>query len=113
MKFMTTNFVKCSIKTCDSTTDSFPLKYQNCSLVQEEQEFNPEFIVSILDRLEWDATLKVAQDAMILSQGFMEKLITMRSLPAVNSVRVSSTSELTGLNTSFALKQIDEVYSGE
>lgn len=65
MKFMTTNFVKCSIKTCDSTTDSFPLKYQNCSLVQEEQEFNPEFIVSILDRLEWDATLKVAQDASI------------------------------------------------
>ncbi len=62
MKFMTTNFVKCSIKTCDSTTDSFPLKYQNCSLVQEEQEFNPEFIVSILDRLEWDAILKVAQD---------------------------------------------------
>ena len=65
MKFMTTNFVKCSIKTCDSTTDSFPLKYQNCSLVQEEQEFNPEFIVSILDRLEWDAILKVAQDVSI------------------------------------------------
>ncbi len=62
---MTTNFVKCSIKTCDSTTDSFPLKYQNCSLVQEEQEFNPEFIVSILDRLEWDAILKVAQDVSI------------------------------------------------
>lgn len=62
MKFLTTNFVKCSIKSCDSSSDSFPLKYQNCNLVQEEQEFQPEFIANILDRLEWSAILKVAAD---------------------------------------------------
>lgn len=30
--------------------------------MQEEQEFNPEFIVHMLDRLDWDAILKVARD---------------------------------------------------
>lgn len=77
MKFMTTNFVKCSIKTCDSSTDSFPLKYQNCTLVQEELEFNPEFITSILDRLDWDAILKVAHDVSICSLSVMDHCLTV------------------------------------
>lgn len=72
MKFLTTNFVKCSIKTCDASTESFPLKYQNCNLVQEEQDFNPEFLVSVLDRLDWDAVLKVARDVSMtmITYGF-------------------------------------------
>ncbi|KAH3680175.1 hypothetical protein WICPIJ_008356 [Wickerhamomyces pijperi] len=62
MKFLTTNFVKCSIKTCDATTESFPLKYTNCELIQSSQDFNPDFILSMLDRLDWSALVKVAQD---------------------------------------------------
>lgn len=67
MKFLTTNFVKCSVKSCDSSTESFPLKYQNCTLVQEEQDFNPEFLVSILDRVEWSAVLKVAENVSVMN----------------------------------------------
>lgn len=59
MKLLTTNFVKCAIKTCDSSTSSFPLKYSNCELQQIEQDFQPEFILNILDRVQWDALVKV------------------------------------------------------
>ena len=52
MKFLTTNFVKCAVKGCQSSLDSFPLKYEECELVQEEQDYNPEFIVHMLDRLD-------------------------------------------------------------
>lgn len=62
MKFLTTNFVKCPIKTCELSVDSFPLQYSECQLVREEQEFNPEFILHMLERLEWDAVLKVAEN---------------------------------------------------
>lgn len=62
MKFLTTNFVKCAVKTCDSSADSFPLQYSECQLAQEEQDYNPEFISHILDRLDWNAIIKVAAD---------------------------------------------------
>lgn len=62
MKFLTTNFVKCAVKSCDGSENSFPLKYENCKLQLEEQDFNPEFIISMLERLDWDAIIKVASD---------------------------------------------------
>lgn len=62
MKFLTTNFVKCAVKSCDSSLESFPLKYEECQLVQESQDYNPDFIVHMLDRLDWEAILRVAQD---------------------------------------------------
>lgn len=62
MKFLTTNFVKCAVKSCNSSLESFPLKYEECQLGQEEQEYNPEFICHMLDRLDWDAVIKVAHD---------------------------------------------------
>ena len=65
MKFLTTNFLKCSVRTCDSSNDSFPLKYDGskCQLVQDESiEFNPEFLLNILERVDWNAVLTVAAD---------------------------------------------------
>ncbi|ABN66157.1 predicted protein [Scheffersomyces stipitis CBS 6054] len=62
MKFLTTNFVKCAVKGCQSSTESFPLKYSDCQLVQEEQEYNPEFLVHMLERLDWNAVIQVARD---------------------------------------------------
>lgn len=62
MKFLTTNFVKCPIKTCQGTTEAFPLHFEECELAQEELEYNPEFLVHMLDRLDWDAILLVASD---------------------------------------------------
>ncbi|ODV66433.1 Trm112p-domain-containing protein [Hyphopichia burtonii NRRL Y-1933] len=62
MKFLTTNFVKCAVKSCNASTESFPLKYTECELAQEEQEYNPEFLCHMLERLDWDAVVKVAKD---------------------------------------------------
>lgn len=62
MKFLTTNFVKCAVKSCDSSQNAFPLQYSECQLVQEELEFNAEFICHIIERLDWDAVVKVASD---------------------------------------------------
>lgn len=65
MKFLTTNFLKCSVKACDTSNDNFPLKYDGakCSLQQDDSiDFNPEFLLSILDRVDWDAILAVAAD---------------------------------------------------
>jgi multifunctional methyltransferase subunit TRM112 len=42
--------------------DAFPLQYNNCELMQEEQEFQPEFLINILDRLDWQAVLRVAHN---------------------------------------------------
>ncbi|TID30954.1 hypothetical protein CANINC_000476 [Pichia inconspicua] len=62
MKFLTTNFVRCAVKSCDAAEGSFPLKFQNCKLELEEQDFDPNFIISMLERLEWSAIIKVAKD---------------------------------------------------
>ncbi|GMM34875.1 RNA methylation protein [Saccharomycopsis crataegensis] len=62
MKFLTTNFVRCPISKCDNSLKAFPLQYKNCELIQEELEFNPEFLANILDRLNWEAIIAVAGD---------------------------------------------------
>ncbi|CCC67114.1 hypothetical protein NCAS_0A05560 [Naumovozyma castellii] len=65
MKFLTTNFLKCSVKACDTSNDNFPLQYDGskCQLVQDESiEFNPEFLLNIIERVDWNAVLSVASD---------------------------------------------------
>lgn len=65
MKFLTTNFLKCSIKSCDNSNNNFPLKYHGdkCQLEQDENiEFKPQFLLKIMDRVDWDAVISVAND---------------------------------------------------
>lgn len=65
MKFLTTNFLKCSVKSCDTSNDNFPLSYDGskCELVQDATiEFNPEFLVNVLDRVDWPAVTRVAHE---------------------------------------------------
>lgn len=65
MKILTTNFLKCSVQSCDASNDNFPLAYDGskCQLVQDESiEFNQEFLINVLDRVEWPAILAVAND---------------------------------------------------
>ncbi|KAG0675458.1 hypothetical protein KLU848_1429 [Kluyveromyces marxianus] len=65
MKFLTTNFLKCSVKSCDNSNLNFPLHYDgaNCQLEQDESiEFNPEFLLRIIDRVDWPAVVTVAAD---------------------------------------------------
>lgn len=59
---MTTNFVKCAIKGCASSDNAFPLHYKDCQVVLEEQEFKPEFVAHMLEKLDWNAVVKVAAD---------------------------------------------------
>lgn len=62
MKFITSNFVRCAVKTCDSAPEAFPLRFSECQLAQEELEFNPDFVVHMLARLDWPAVRLVAAD---------------------------------------------------
>jgi multifunctional methyltransferase subunit TRM112 len=58
MKLVTANFVTCAVKSCKTSSESFPLHFQDAELEQQELEFRPTFIRNILPRIEWDA-LKV------------------------------------------------------
>ncbi|KAL3231373.1 Multifunctional methyltransferase subunit TRM112 [Nakaseomyces bracarensis] len=63
MKFLTTNFLKCSVKGCDTSNDNFPLSYGGCQLVQDSSiDFNPEFLINVLDRVDWPAVVRVARE---------------------------------------------------
>lgn len=65
MKFLTTNFLKCSVKACDTSNDNFPLQYDGskCELQKDDSiEFNAEFLMNIMDRVDWNAILAVASD---------------------------------------------------
>ncbi|KZZ93485.1 putative protein family UPF0434/Trm112 [Ascosphaera apis ARSEF 7405] len=55
MKVLTSNFVTCAVKACKSSSNSYPLHFQDAELEQEELEFHPEFMRNILPRLDWDA----------------------------------------------------------
>lgn len=62
MKILTSNYITCAVKACKSSTLSFPLHFQDAELVQEEVDFNAEFIVNILPRIEWDALIVTAAE---------------------------------------------------
>lgn len=62
MKLLTTNFVQCAVRSCASTTDSFPLLYKDCELVHEDLDFDPDFIRNIMVKIDWPALVQVAQD---------------------------------------------------
>lgn len=62
MKFLTTNFIQCAVKGCQSSDSSFPLKYEECELVAETQEFKPEFLVHMLEKINWSALVQVARN---------------------------------------------------
>lgn len=65
MKFMTTNFVQCAVRECSKTTDAFPLKYSDLTLVSQETDFDPDFVLNILPRLDWPALVKVAEEVCV------------------------------------------------
>lgn len=65
MKFITTNFVQCAVRSCAKTTEAFPLQYSDLTLIRQETDFDPEFIVNILPRLDWNALVKVAEEVRL------------------------------------------------
>lgn len=55
MKVLTSNFTTCAIKSCRTSSNAFPLHFQNAELEQQELDFQPEFIRNILPRVDWNA----------------------------------------------------------
>lgn len=62
MKLLTTNFLKCSVQSCDTSNDNFPLSYSAQSTLARDEsiEFNAAFLLKILDRVDWPAVVTVA-----------------------------------------------------
>ena len=63
MKILTTNFLTCAVKTCKSSSLSFPLHFRDAILERTEIDFNPLFMRNILPRVNWDA-LKTTADEL-------------------------------------------------
>ncbi|KAI8140783.1 hypothetical protein BJV82DRAFT_621081 [Fennellomyces sp. T-0311] len=53
MRLITHNMLQCHVKNCN--TNNFPLQFQDAQLELIEAEFNPEFLVNMLPKIEWDA----------------------------------------------------------
>lgn len=55
MKVLSMNFLTCAVKTCKSSSASFPLHPKDAELAQDEVEVNPQFLINVLPRLDWAA----------------------------------------------------------
>lgn len=60
MKLLTHNFLNCAAKTCKASPDSFPLKFEEVELTTLEMDYNPQFIINVLPRVEWSALVQTA-----------------------------------------------------
>ncbi|KAK0626849.1 Trm112p-domain-containing protein [Immersiella caudata] len=55
MKVLTLNFLSCAVKTCKSSSDSFPLHPKEAELAKDDVEINPQLLVNVLPRIDWAA----------------------------------------------------------
>ncbi|KAK5100750.1 hypothetical protein LTR24_000896 [Lithohypha guttulata] len=62
MKLLTTNFLTCAIKTCKTSSASYPLHFRDAQLEQNPSTFNPTFVKNILPRLDWTALSTTAAE---------------------------------------------------
>lgn len=66
MKILTLNFLTCAVKTCKTSSASFPLHPKECELVKDDLEINAQLLINLLPRLDWKA-LKIVCDEVRLS----------------------------------------------
>ncbi|KAK1760458.1 hypothetical protein QBC47DRAFT_367164 [Echria macrotheca] len=55
MKVLTLNFLTCAVKSCKSSSDSFPLHPKDAELAKDDVEINPQLLANVLPRLDWNA----------------------------------------------------------
>lgn len=65
MKLLTHNFLNCAAKTCKASPDSFPLKFEEVELTSVEMDYNPQFLINVLSRVDWPALVKTAVDVIL------------------------------------------------
>lgn len=62
MKLLTTNFLTCAIKSCKTNPQSYPLHFRDATLESHPIQFQPQFILNILPRLDWTALQTTAAE---------------------------------------------------
>eukprot|EP01088_Endostelium_zonatum_P018924 TRINITY_DN6278_c0_g1_i1.p1 TRINITY_DN6278_c0_g1~~TRINITY_DN6278_c0_g1_i1.p1 ORF type:complete len:134 (+),score=16.54 TRINITY_DN6278_c0_g1_i1:30-404(+) len=55
MRLLTHNMLQCNVKGCEGTNKNFPLTIVPGEVKREETDFNPEFIVHLINKVEWTA----------------------------------------------------------
>lgn len=89
MKLITTNFIKCSVKTCDNSNLNYPLKYKNCIIEENkniESEDKYEFIKNIIDRIDWNGIISVNKDLGNTALPLEKPIITPENEQLVNDL---------------------------
>lgn len=61
MRLLTHNLLACHAKSCQSTSNNFPLLLKDVQLEIIEAESNPTFIQGFLPKLEWNALVSTAR----------------------------------------------------
>jgi hypothetical protein len=60
MKLLTHNFLNCAAKTCKASPNAFPLKFEEVELTTVEMDYNPQFLINVLPRVDWPALVQTA-----------------------------------------------------
>lgn len=105
MKVLTLNFLTCAVKSCKSSSDSFPLHPKDAELVSDDVELNPQLLVNLLPRIDWKAlrttsteastSLKLRQSWVGASRSFLGLLPSQSRLsPCLVFVPLFSTPHL-------------------
>jgi multifunctional methyltransferase subunit TRM112 len=70
MKVLTLNFLTCAVKSCKSSSDSFPLHPKDAELVSDDVELNPQLLVNLLPRIDWNALRTTSTEVSLLITTF-------------------------------------------
>lgn len=62
MKVLTLNFLTCAVKACKTSAASFPLHPKDAELVSDDVELNPQLLVNLLPRIDWNALRTTATE---------------------------------------------------
>ena len=62
MKLITVNFLACAVKGCKAAPASYPLHFRDAELELQELEFQPEFILNIIPRIDWEGLRVMANE---------------------------------------------------
>ena len=80
MKLLTLNFITCAVKTCKAVPSSYPLHPRDAEVARDEMEFNPQVIINLVPRLDWDALRTMATEASYLWAFFFFKKESCQNL---------------------------------
>ena len=65
MKLLTHNFLNCAAKTCKASPNAFPLKFDQVELTVVEMDYNPQFLINVLPRVDWPALVQTTIEVRI------------------------------------------------